>query len=73
MIDEVILTLLDASAHEISSRSPWLLRATPQQKAAAAGYLAWRDACAQQAMVYAAVIGPLAVMVAVKHFSAVAR
>jgi hypothetical protein len=62
MIDEILLTLLDASAHEIMSRSPWLFRGSPTQKAAAAGYLAWRDACVQQSLVYAAGFGSIAII-----------
>lgn len=59
MIESALLLLLEAGAHEMLSRSPWLFRATPIDRAAAAGFLEWRRATEQRARVLSTVVAPL--------------
>lgn len=69
MMEEIVVTFLEAAAHEILSRPTWSLRAdTPRQHAAAAGYLAFVKARRERSRMFGVVVGGLMVSASTLFF-----
>jgi hypothetical protein len=62
MMEYVLRLALEAGAREVLSRSPWLFRVTPLQRASAAGFIGWLEASDAQSMVRGAVLGGVATL-----------